>query len=117
MLTNLIDQDLLDDKVFSLYYNSKAKKSQSQIIFGGWHEDTKDEDIKWYDVKSDTYWAIELDHVSVSDQILCSEGCLVVIDSGTSLITAPQKDYDKLADFFDSYTADCKNLSTFPSLK
>jgi hypothetical protein len=65
---------------------------------GGYDENKLASEIQWFNVIHPSYWMIQLDKVYLGDESgdICNGHCAAIIDSGTSLLTAPQIDLDIL---------------------
>ena len=64
----------------------------SYILFGGYNTHDMASKIVWHDVIHTRYWTLRLNNVYVGDKKidLCQKyKCGAVIDSGTSILTAP----------------------------
>lgn len=71
-------------------------------------------------VVGDNHWAIKMSKVSVSTDgngDLCHEGCVAIVDTGTSLIAGPSEALDKLAQQLPDVLEDCSNLHSLPNLR
>ena len=64
-------------------------QSDGELAIGGYNEDRIDGEINWVDVVRPGYWLISMDAVRFGD--LATSGAVGgIIDTGTSLIYAPQ---------------------------
>ena len=112
---NIIKHKLLNNNWFSFYltdngYNSAGSiyginnvdSKSSELIFGIPSKDYYEGEIQWIKVEDPSYWQISMDDVYINDQPLeiCKKNisgkCKLVIDTGTSIITAPSEDIYKL---------------------
>lgn len=114
---NIIKQDLLTDNMFSFFYDEDHEDS-SALVFGRPMPDLYDGDITWIDVNKPMYWELILQDILIDGvpQNFCKdqeEGCKVVADSGTSLMTGPLHHISSLLETLD-VSSDCSN---FDSLK
>ena len=78
-------------------------------------------EITWVDLEEPKYWQISLDNISVGDY--SSGKTNGIVDSGTSLITGPSAEIQKIAakvgataNLLGQYTIDCAKLSSLPDL-
>lgn len=73
--------------------------------------------MNFHNVANKYYWLLNAENILVNgrDVGLCKEGCSVIADTGTSLITGPSND---LYDLIDDLNIDenCKNLKELPTL-
>lgn len=99
LFDSIIDNKELDKNVMTFYY-SRNQNQKGQMTLG-YIDDTKYKgDIKYYDVIEKKYWSIKLTDILVNGTSLniCSESnpCSAIIDTGTSMISGPGADVDKL---------------------
>nr|AKO90277.1 cathepsin E-like protein [Tigriopus japonicus] len=92
LFTNMIDQDLVEAPVFSFWLNRDPEDPNGgAMILGGSDPSLYTGEFHYIDVEGDDYWKIPMDGFSMADSdiVACEEGCLSVIDSGTSLLLGP----------------------------
>lgn len=105
LFDNLMSQDVLTPNWLSFYYNEPAKKSG--IVLGNPHTDLFHGNIKWVDVNKRFYWQVELSDLKVGGKsikdkhTLCPGAadngkCILVFDTGTSLLTGPSSSVTSL---------------------
>uniref|UniRef100_A0A8C5LX97 cathepsin E n=1 Tax=Leptobrachium leishanense TaxID=445787 RepID=A0A8C5LX97_9ANUR len=121
---NMINQKLVEEPLFSVYMKRDPRSSDGgELIFGGVDESYFSGPLNWVPVTSQAYWQIQLDSIQVAGKVVsCDGGCQAFVDTGTSLISGPFSDVDKLqnsAGFTDSdgdgeYGVECSNLSDMP---
>lgn len=83
--------DQLPQPYFSMHLRRNDEKN-SYVMFGGYNEDHMDSELIWHKVIDPHYWMIELTNIVVGgkETQFCKKfKCGVVIDSGTSVLTAP----------------------------
>ena len=100
LFDNIMKQERLDKNMFSFYYNRHEDSYDSQMTLGGVDKSLYTGEIDYHPVSHEYYWAIKADNIRYGDKDLgiCSggRGCTVVADTGTSLLTGPNRDLDKL---------------------
>jgi cathepsin D len=113
---NVIEQGLLDQNIMTFYY-SLSQDEQSIMTIGGIDRSLFRGDINWAPVIDghEYYWLIKVDDIRLGEVStgLCGLGCKAAVDTGTSLITAPQKDYKRLLSLLN---LDCLDLDQMPDL-
>ncbi|XP_066482316.1 renin [Tiliqua scincoides] len=87
----IISEDVLNEKVFSVYYSRNSELNiGGEIILGGSDPSYYTGDFHYLSITRNGYWHIDLKGVSVEAELLfCQEGCTVAIDTGSSFITGP----------------------------
>ena len=109
LFDSIIESKELDKNVMTFYYSkNQGQKGQMTI---GYIDDTKYKgDIKYYTVIEKKYWSIKLTDILVNGTSLgvCSDlnPCSGIIDTGTSIISGPSADVDKLLNQLPN-DADC----------
>lgn len=96
--------------------------ADGELTFGGIDKSKFKGEITWVKLQEPKYWQIALDNVSAGSY--SSGETNGIVDSGTSLITGPTVEIQKIAasvgaqaNMLGQYTIDCSNLSTLPDLE
>lgn len=94
---NIIQEGKLSRNVFSFYFE-RSEEEGSHLMLGGVDKSLIEGDITFFPVVAKRFWAIEASAILVDgkDVGLCKGGCRLLVDSGTSLITAPDEEFDIL---------------------
>jgi hypothetical protein len=111
-------QKLLTKNYFSFYLTDQNEKAKPQIVFGEPSHDLYVGEINWHKVTEESYWQVTMSDINVNNQDLSicpPEGCKLVIDTGTSIITGPEEELGYLLDKIDLQT--CENLTNLPDVK
>ena len=114
---NIISQNLLSKNYFSFYLADQNEESQSQIIFGEPSHKFYKGSITWHKVSEESYWQVQMKDIRINDQNLnlCPlDGCKLVIDTGTSIITGPEEDLSVVLDKIELNS--CQDLSNLPNV-
>lgn len=103
---------LLKQNIISFYY-SIDENVNGEVIIGNINYERIIGDLHYFKVTEQYYWNINLKDILYNNKSLglCDNGCKGIIDTGTSLITGPTKDVDKLLNLLP-IESDCKNYST-----
>jgi cathepsin D len=114
---NIMMQDKLDQNVFSFYFDKTAGSVTSKLILGGVDETLITGPVKYFPVVDKYYWTIEASNVMLNDNDLglCPEGCKLVADTGTSLLTGPAAIVEVLLEWID-LKEDCSNYDELPDI-
>ncbi|KAL0422144.1 UNVERIFIED_CONTAM: Aspartic proteinase [Sesamum latifolium] len=89
---NMVDQGLVDEKVFSFWLNrDPTAEVGGELIFGGVDPKHYKGDHSYVPVTEKGYWQIEMGDFLIGNQStgFCEGGCAAIVDSGTSLLTGP----------------------------
>jgi hypothetical protein len=111
---NIIQSKILEWNVFGFYYCLDEKK-HSELMIGDIDNRKFTGKIHWVPVTPDPYyWTVIIDEVRFGHKStgLCKEGCMVAIDTGTTLMLAPSKAIDIL---YDHLPSGC-NFKNMPDL-
>ena len=99
LFDSIIDSKQLDKNVMTFYY-SKSEGQKGQMTLGYIDDSKYKGDINYYTVIEKKYWSIKLTDILVNGTSLgvCSDSnpCSAIIDTGTSMISGPSADVDKL---------------------
>ena len=132
LFDNLMKQNKLKHNIFSFYLNNLLDKSESKLVIGGVDSSLYEGKLHYYKVVDQYYWTIEAEKILVGgeDIGICNK-CKLVVDTGTSLITGPYEDLQKLLGillcffyFLSKHSLlekvqvdeNCKNLYDLPSI-
>ncbi|KAF3789437.1 Aspartic proteinase A1 [Nymphaea thermarum] len=89
---NMIEQGLIDQPVFSFWFNRNAEDDEGgEIVFGGVDSSHFKGEHTYVPVTQKGYWQFDMGDVLVGGETtgFCSGGCAAIADSGTSLIAGP----------------------------
>ncbi|EYU19381.1 hypothetical protein ABFS82_02G085200 [Erythranthe guttata] len=89
---NMVDQGLVDEKVFSFWLNRDTEAEVGgEIIFGGVDPDHYIGNHTYVPVTEKGYWQFAMGDFLIGNQStgFCEDGCSAIVDSGTSLLTGP----------------------------
>ncbi|NXT22560.1 PEPA protein, partial [Syrrhaptes paradoxus] len=89
---NMMKEGLVARDFFSVYL-SKDGETGSFVLFGAIDPLYATNGITWIPLSAETYWQITMDSVSVGGRLIAgSVGAQAIVDTGTSLLTMPNKD-------------------------
>lgn len=116
---NIMAQDLLAEPMFSFYF-SKLPVQESALFFGAPDPNFYVGNITWVPVKKQFYWETRLEDIELDGERMhfCDDfddGCKIVFDTGTSLVTGPYHNIGTLLDKFN-LDADCGNVHSLPRM-
>jgi len=106
-------QHRFPNPVFGFYLTHDAGQAGSSLTIGGVQKSKYKGPMHWHSLfvkdKVPEYWTLKLTDVIVNGKSLgvCSNGCPIAIDTGTSLITGPSHMINKMIYAVD-VDADCK---------
>jgi len=107
---SLVNTGALADKVFAFYLGNQADGS---LVLGGTDKAHYTGDFTYVPLKSEDYWRITLDDLTIGGTSQTSVNTAIV-DSGTSLLAGPKADVAKIAKAVNAtsilgkeYTVDC----------
>ncbi|KAM6960840.1 gastricsin-like [Aplochiton taeniatus] len=124
VVDTMMSQGLLQSNMFAFYLTGGAQQG-SELSFGGVDSNMYQGQIYWTPVTSETYWQIGIQGFQISGQEsgYCSQGCQAIVDTGTSMLTAPQSVMGSLMqsigaqqDQYGSYVVDCSQVSNLPTI-
>lgn len=89
---NMVDQNLVDEQVFSFWLNrDPTAEVGGEIVFGGVDPDHFKGNHSYVPVTTKGYWQFEMGDFLIGNMTtgFCEGGCNAIVDSGTSLLTGP----------------------------
>ncbi|KAK3284678.1 hypothetical protein CYMTET_7685 [Cymbomonas tetramitiformis] len=123
---NMVAQKLVSEKVFAFWLGRNPTASGptgGEITFGGLDSAHYTGDITYAPLTAETYWQFKTDSIVVAGQTLASN-VNVIADTGTSLITGPKAEVEKLQAAIGAkplvegeYTVDCSKIPTMPAIE
>lgn len=84
---NLVAQGLVDNAEFAFYLGN-SREDRGELVLGGTDPAHYTGDITWVNLLSATYWEITLSGLTI-DGVSYTSGTKAIVDSGTSILTAP----------------------------
>ncbi|KFY41284.1 hypothetical protein V495_04980 [Pseudogymnoascus sp. VKM F-4514 (FW-929)] len=118
---SMIDQGLIDEKVFSFYLADD--KGQSEAVFGGIDKSHYTGDLTYIPLRRKAYWEVDFDAISFGDVKADLDNTGVILDTGTSLNTLPStlaellnKEIGAEKGYNGQYTIDCKKRDSLPDI-
>ncbi|XP_069801438.1 gastricsin [Dendropsophus ebraccatus] len=126
VMQGMIQQNLISQPVFGFYLSGQENtQSGGEVAFGGVDQNYYSGQIYWTPVTSETYWQIGIQGFSINGQPTgwCSQGCQGIVDTGTSLLTAPQGEFANLMQYIGAqedqngnYAVSCGNIQSLPTI-
>lgn len=123
---NLVEQGLVDKKVFSFYLaRNTSTKLGGELTLGGWDESLFTGELKYVPLTQLNYWQIRMDAVNFQGKNFCGDtGCKAIVDSGTSMLTGPKAIVDLINGQLGCIISGaqcswlhCPDMSTLPALE
>jgi hypothetical protein len=122
----LKEQGVIEDRVFSFLIG--AEDVPSIITFGGYNPNYTVDEINWHNLSNDDHWTINLDEVIIDGEEFNVSTHDLVIDTGTSLLLMPDKDFFKFVSILSKknltcsealyglYACDCGSMEAYLAL-
>eukprot|EP00930_Biecheleria_cincta_P041529 TRINITY_DN28495_c0_g1_i1.p1 TRINITY_DN28495_c0_g1~~TRINITY_DN28495_c0_g1_i1.p1 ORF type:complete len:518 (-),score=56.70 TRINITY_DN28495_c0_g1_i1:158-1711(-) len=101
----------------------QAHGSQGHLIWNDQDPTSRHESFTRLQVIGQVAWSLTLQNVrlvsrdGIARSIACSKGCAAILDSGTSLISAPDSAIDEMSNYLVGIGASCYHLQDLPSLE
>ncbi|KAK0151957.1 Gastricsin [Merluccius polli] len=124
VMDNMMSNNLLQADMFSFYLSSGGQQG-SELSFGGIDNSKYQGSIIWTPVTSQSYWQIGMEGFQINGRStgVCSQGCQVIVDTGTSTLTVPQQYFEYIMQYvgaqrsqYGSYMVDCNQVNNLPTL-
>ncbi|XP_020836058.1 gastricsin-like [Phascolarctos cinereus] len=126
VMEGLLDEDLLSDPVFAFYLSGDESSDDGGVLtLGGVDSSLYTGDIHWAPVSEEAYWQIAISGFSIEDESTgwCSDGCQAIVDTGTSLLAAPESIFYDLMEYIGAeededgyYFVSCSSIDSLPTL-
>ncbi|XP_075766108.1 gastricsin-like isoform X2 [Pelodiscus sinensis] len=126
VMQGLMQENLISAPLFSFYLSGQeGTQDGGELVFGGTDSNLYTGQIVWTPVTQDAYWQIGIQGFSVNGQSTgwCSSGCQGIVDTGTSLLTAPQAIFSQLMqdigaqqNSYGEYEVSCSSISSMPTI-
>ncbi|XP_043861517.1 gastricsin-like [Dromiciops gliroides] len=126
VMQGFLQENLLSAPVFAFYLSGNENSDNGgELVFGGVDSSIYTGDIYWSPVTEEAYWQIAINGFSIGGQSTgwCSEGCQAIVDTGTSLLTAPQQIFSELMQYIGAeedengdYLVSCSNIQSLPTI-
>ncbi|XP_049626623.1 renin [Suncus etruscus] len=121
---HILSQRVLKEDVFSVYYSRNSHLLGGEIVLGGSDPQYYQGNFHYVSVSRTGSWQINMKGVSVrSATLLCAEGCMAVVDTGASYISAPTSSLHLLMDTLgakerstNDYVVNCNQVPTMPDI-
>jgi len=112
----MVSQKVLKSNVFSVFFGI-GDNEESEISFGEFKQERMASAIFWAPVSTPGYWQVVMEDVTINNvkQKLCTNGCQVAVDTGTSLLAGPTDTINALIDRLAA-ADDCANYKKLPNL-
>ncbi|KAM6972641.1 gastricsin-like [Aplochiton taeniatus] len=124
MMDNIFSLGLLQANIFAFYLTRGATEG-SELSLGVVDTSKYQGQLYWTPVTSETYWQIGVQSFLINGQETgwCSQGCQSIVDTGTSMLTAPQGVLASLMQSigaqqnqYGNYMVDCSQINNLPTL-
>jgi hypothetical protein len=108
LLDNLKAQGKINQKVFSFFLHNEIQSHadenslKSELIIGGFDQRYVDGKINYFKVTNNSHWTIDLTKSFIGERILNKEPQQAIIDSGTSLILMPKREFTDIMKYLKS---------------
>ncbi|KAM9429594.1 renin-like [Salvelinus alpinus] len=121
----IMSQHVLKEDVFSVYYSKDPMhKPGGELVLGGTDPDYYTGTFNYMGTRKAGKWEVNMKGVSVGEEMLfCMEGCMAVIDTGSSYITGPASSVSVLMKTIGAtelaeggYTVNCDRVKSLPSV-
>ncbi|XP_055510938.1 gastricsin-like [Leucoraja erinacea] len=121
----MMNDRLVAEPLFSIYLGRQPNsQSGGEVTFGGVDSSLYTGEIVWVPVLQELYWLIPMQAVLLGGRTgFCSRGCQAMVDTGTSLLTAPSEELEEMMQHIGAqqnqngeYVVNCNEVSRMPSL-
>jgi hypothetical protein len=120
---NLAATSLLAENLFAVWL-SRTPERKGSIMFGGINLYYINSRITYHNIRRKGYWELNLTSIYIGETEInvCdyfkekgSDGCGIVVDTGTSVIAGPEKIINTMMALLN-YNEDCNNVDNLPNM-
>ncbi|XP_020368736.1 gastricsin-like [Rhincodon typus] len=121
----MMQNNLVSSPVFSVYLGREPNSQHGgEVTFGGIDNSLYTGEIVWVPVLQELYWLISMQGVLLNGEpTFCTQGCQAMVDTGTSLLTAPSQELEQLMQYigaqqnqYGEFVVNCNAVGNLPSL-
>jgi len=114
IVDDLAAKGVMPNGQFSFYLTDGG---DSELTFGGYRAEYLASDVVWAPVTVQSWWQVGIEDITFDNtpKQLCSGGCQVAVDTGTSMLAGPSELVDKLSNMVGA-KEDCSNFDSLPKL-
>ena len=121
---NALRQNKVDQPIFAFSLGQEDGRP-GELTFGGYDSSKFEGDLEYVKLNASTYWQITMDSIKAGkyEKIASGDEITAIVDSGTSFITGPRYEVDKLAkaagakaNIMGEYTVDCDKIDDIPDI-
>lgn len=105
------------------FYLPRNSTNEGNLIIGGYDPSHFTGTLVRVDLTTKTYWTVDMTGARLGSAVLVHEPITVIVDSGTSLITAPKALHLKVVQMLNAkevangqYSVDCATIPSLPPL-
>ncbi|XP_071657201.1 cathepsin D-like [Patagioenas fasciata] len=129
---SMMDMGLFRNNVFSFRLRRGVDEGDEgdggELLLGGINPQHFRGSLRYINVTRASYWQLHMDRVTVGSQScrdppLCRGGCAAIVDTGTSLVTGPSDDIERLQQLLGAtqaaggeYVLDCAKVPSLPAV-
>ncbi|XP_031238612.1 renin [Mastomys coucha] len=121
---HILSQGVLKEEVFSVYYSRDSHLLGGEVVLGGSDPQHYQGNFHYVSISKTGSWQITMKGVSVgSSTLLCEEGCVVVVDTGTSYISGPTSSLKLIMQALgakekrtNEYVVNCSQVPALPDI-
>jgi cathepsin D len=113
VFSNLINQGLIENGIFS-FYLAKNDGTNSSLVIGGINHDYYTGELVTLPVINDAWWVIAIDSMVVGNSSYTFSSC--IIDSGSSLIVVDQSIYNNVTNAIGNIDPSCNGIENLPNI-
>nr|CAA30082.1 unnamed protein product [Rattus norvegicus] len=121
---HILSQRVLKEEVFSVYYSRESHLLGGEVVLGGSDPQHYQGNFHYVSISKAGSWQITMKGVSLGPAtLLCEEGCMAVVDTGTSYISGPTSSLQLIMQALgvkekraNNYVVNCSQVPTLPDI-